>query len=98
MPMTEEERSNLQSLYAGRHKAHILQHYPQMYASMQAKGTLEAYLEEIGSQAARMYELIIEQMTEKAAEMPETKRQSYLGSAPLVASEMVNNDIVYVKL
>jgi hypothetical protein len=45
-----------------------------------------------------LYELIIDQMTEKAAEMPETKRQSYLDSAPLVASEMVNTDIVYVKL
>ena len=98
MPMTEEERSNLQSLYAGRHKAHILQHYPQMYASMQAKGTLEPYLEEIGRSAATMYELIIDQMTEKAAQMPETNRQSYLDSAPLVAAEMVNTDIVYVKL
>jgi hypothetical protein len=98
MPMTDEQRSNLQSLYADRHKMHLLQNYPQMVASMQAKGTLEAYLEEIGRQAARMYELIIDQMTEKAAEMPETKRQSYLDSAPLVASEMVASDIVYVKL
>jgi hypothetical protein len=98
MPMTDEEKSNLQSLYAGRHKMHLLQNYPQMIASMQAKGTLEAYLQEIGQSAARMYELIIDQMTEKAAQMPETKRQSYLDSAPLVASEIVNTDIVYVKL
>jgi hypothetical protein len=98
MPMTDEQKSNLQSLYAGRHKMHLLQNYPQMVAGMQAKGTLEAYLQEIGSQAARMYELIIDQMTEKAAEMPEKDRQSYLDSAPLVAAEMVNSDIVYVKL
>ena len=45
-----------------------------------------------------MYELIIDQMTEKAAQMPETNRQSYLDSAPLVAAEMVASDIVYVKL
>jgi hypothetical protein len=98
MPMTDEEKSNLQSLYAGRHKMHLLQNYPQMVAGMQAKGTLEAYLLEIGRSAATMYELIIDQMTEKAAEMPEKDRQSYLDSAPLVAAEMVASDIIYVKL
>lgn len=98
MPLTDEKRTYLKSSYASEHKMHLLRHYPQAYAQMQAKGTLEPYLETIGEQAATMYETIIDQMTERAQAMPEKDRQSYRDSAPLVAAEMVASDIVYAKL
>ena len=98
MPLTDEQRTNLKSSYASEHKTHLLRHYPQAYAQMQAKGTLVAHLETIGDQATTMHETIIDQMTERAKTMPEKDRQSYLDIAPLVAEEMVGSNIVYVKL
>lgn len=96
MPLTDEKMSHLQSLYAGKHKAFLHQNHPKAYVEMEKAGTLEAYLQRIGEQAASLYETIIDQMTERAAKMTDqADRTSYLNSAPLVASETVHNDIVY---
>jgi hypothetical protein len=99
MSLTSEQRAHLQSLYAGRHKGFLLNHHPSAYAAMQKEATLTAYLEEIGLQAAQMYETIVDGMRAKAQEIgSQNERETYLNSIPLTASEIVHADIVYVKL
>ena len=69
MPLTDEKMSHLQSLYAGKHKAFLHQNHPKAYVEMEKAGTLEAYLQRIGEQAASLYETIIDQMTEQPGDL-----------------------------
>ena len=95
MTLTEEKRSHLQSLYAGRRRMFLQQHHPQTYAVMEEAGTLETHLKQTGEDAANLYETIIDQMNERADAMTsQADRTSYLLSAPQVASEMANTDII----
>jgi transposon-encoded protein TnpV len=99
MALTSDQRMHLQSLYAGRHKGFLLDHHPQSYAAMQKAETLGPYLEEIGRQAAQMYETVVERMKAEAkAISSQSEREAYLGSIPLTASEIVHHDIVYARL
>jgi hypothetical protein len=97
MPLTDEKRDHLQSLYAGRRRMFLQQHHPQTYAAMEQAGTLETHLKQTGEDAASLYGTIIDQMNERADAMTsQAERTSYLLSAPQVASEMVNTDIICV--
>jgi hypothetical protein len=99
MPLTDDQKTHLESLYAGRHKGFLLTHHPQAYAVMEKAGTLTPHLQDIGRQAARMYETILDQMRAKASEIGnQSDRQIYLDSIPLTASEIVHSDIVYMKM
>jgi hypothetical protein len=62
---------------------------------MERSGALETHLRQTGEDAASLYETIIDQMNERAEAMTsQADRTSYLLSAPQVASEMVNTDII----
>jgi hypothetical protein len=96
MPLTDEKRDHLQSLYAGRRRMFLQQHHPPTYAAMERAGALETHLRQTGEDAASLYETIIDQMNERADAMTsQADRTSYLLSAPQVASEVVNTDIIY---
>ena len=99
MPLTSGQKEHLRSLYAGRHKMFFLENYPAAYATMQKKGELESYFEEIGKQATAMYETLEDQMKAKAEEIANpAEKMNYINHIPLVVEEMVRNDIVYAKL
>jgi hypothetical protein len=98
MPLTQEVKDRLQSLYAGRHKLFLANHHPNAYAEMQKERSLEDYLVRIGTEAAEAHELMKDQMLAKAEEISgPSEKARYLNSIVLVVEEMVNAEIVYAK-
>ena len=97
MPLTNEQKQRLQSLYAGKHKAFLMQNHPSAYAKMERAGTLEDHLKLIGEEAARTYELLQDQMKAKAETIADPrKKTAYLDSIWMTVEEIVDHDIVYV--
>jgi hypothetical protein len=96
--MDESQMQRLRSLYAGRHKSFLATQHPKTYAEMHRNGTLDAYLRTIGEQAADHYQTLEDQMLAqaKAIENPR-EREDAINRIPLVVSEIVHAEIVYVK-
>jgi hypothetical protein len=97
--MDESQMQRLRSLYAGRHKSFLAQQHPKAYAEMARGGTLEAYLKTIGEQAADHYQTLENQMLAQAQAIENPReREDAINRIPLVVSEIVHAEIVYVKL
>jgi hypothetical protein len=99
MPLTDEVKTRLRNLYAGRHKMFLLDDHPGACAALEKSGKLESYLAEIGFQAMTMHERIKDEMLAKAREIADpVERTNYENSITRTVEEFVNHDIVYVKL
>ena len=66
--MDTQLTDRLQTSFSGEHKSYLADNYPAAYATMQKKGELDAYLQEIGKQAAEMYLRLKGEMRAKADE------------------------------
>ena len=78
------------------HKEFLAKNHPQMMVELRKTGELKRYLTEIGEQAMAMYESIAEKM-EHSPHLPTEygARVAELEQIPLIATEMVLNDLIY---
>lgn len=95
--MTEDDdKKRLQSHYAGRHKAFLVNRHPDAYVKMEREGTLAAHLQARGLEAADYHLTLTAQMKAKAEEITDPReKQAYLTSIPLTVPEFVNAELVH---
>jgi O-acetylhomoserine/O-acetylserine sulfhydrylase-like pyridoxal-dependent enzyme len=73
--------SDLAASYARLHRKFLQDHKPKAFKAFVRDGTLNAYLQRVGQQAADRYEAIVGQMANRA-------------DAPLIADEIVLDEII----
>ena len=97
--MDTQLTDRLQTSFSGEHKSYLAENYPAAYATMQKKGELAPYLQEIGKQAAEMYLRLKGEMRVKAEEIANpAEKMNYINHIPLVVDEIVRSEIIYAKL
>ncbi len=90
---------DLTDRFASLHKRFLIESYPSVYAAMERNGMLPAHLEETGRQGQAMFEAVSERLRKNAAgAATEAERQALLEQIPLVAEEMVIQDLITAPL
>lgn len=93
--MMQDRKDQLTSNFASTRQRFLAISHPSEYAQLVKAGELESHLMRIGAEAADLYLTLEDQLKAKAAEIAEEReRQAYLSQIPMIAKEMVIEEIV----
>lgn len=82
--------------YSQRREQFLRDAHPQALLKLKAKGLLAEHLEQIGEEAAEAYETLEGQLrTNPDAPKEMAERLAYFQQIPLIADEIVLNDVVF---
>lgn len=88
-------------VFGQRHKRYLQEHHKLIYFNLLTSCKLAAYLADIDSQANEMYDLLVQQLSEKEniteqlkAEIP-MKWTRKMNAIRLTAAEIVNKEIIF---
>jgi hypothetical protein len=99
MPLNDQQKERLQSLYTGQHKLFLAEHHPDAYARMQKEGALQSYLQDVGTEAVRAYVTMEADMLTQAESMADPQqKETFIEQIPLAVEEIVLKEIVYAPL
>ena len=93
--MMQDRKDQLTSNFASARQRFLAISHPAAYARLVKAGELENHLTRIGAEAADLYLTLEGQLKTKAAEIAEEReRQAYLSQIPMIAREMVIEDVI----
>ena len=88
-------------VFGQRHKRYLKEHHRLIYFNLLTSCKLEAYLADIDSQANEMYDLLVQQLSEKENITEQLKADNpiewtrKMNSIRLTANEIVNIEIIF---
>ena len=88
--------------FGQRHKRYLQEHHKLIYFNLLTSCKLAAYLADIDSQANEMYDLLVQQLSEKENITEQLKADNpiewtrKMNAIRLTAAEIVNREIIYV--
>ena len=80
--------------YANLHRQYLKANHPELFRKMQSAGTLDQHVQSVGKAASDQLDLVEKQLAQRAPTDP-ANRQDHLDSIPIVADELVRNDLIY---
>lgn len=89
-------------LWGERHLRYIRKHKRALYINLHTSGKLNSYLADIDQQAYKMFSRLVKQVAEHEGVTEQLKAENPIGWAGRMnnirsrATEIVNNDIIYV--
>lgn len=88
-------------VFGQRHKRYLKEHHKLIYFNLLTSCKLSAYLADIDSQANEMYDLLVQQLSEKENLTEQLKAENpmewtrKMNAIRLTATETVNREIIY---
>lgn len=88
-------------VFGQRHKRYLQEHHKLIYFNLLTSCKLAAYLADIDSQANEMYDLLVQQLSEKENITEQLKAENpiewtrKMNSIRLTANEIVNKEIIF---
>ena len=88
-------------VFGQRHKRYLKEHHRLIYFNLLTSCKLAAYLADIDSQANEMYDLLVQQLSEKENITEQLKAQNpmewirKMNAIRLTATKIVNREIIY---